>query len=113
MTRIRVYELAKEVGVSSKELIERIEDLKLDISSHMSTMEEDDAKLIKELIKDEDKNNGEVDKEAKKAKLVNEATNDEEFEEEEVEVIQIEDNIIVRDLAEELDISARDRKSVV
>lgn len=106
MTRIRVYELAKEVGVSSKELIERIEDLKLDISSHMSTIEEDDAKLIKELIKDEDKNNGEVDKEAKKAKLVNEATNDEEFEEEEVEVIQIEDNIIVRDLAEELDISA-------
>lgn len=106
MTRIRVYELAKEIGLSSKDLIESIADLDLDINSHMSTIEEEDAKLIKELLKDEiDKNK--KDKKPKKEIInKNNIAKNEEIEEEEVEIIEIEDNIIVRDLADKLGISA-------
>ena len=31
MTKIRIYELAKELNMSSKELIEQIEDLDIDV----------------------------------------------------------------------------------
>ena len=50
MTKIRVYELAKELNMSSKELMEKIEGLDMNIASHMSTIEKDDAALIKELF---------------------------------------------------------------
>ena len=108
MTKIRVYELAKEIGLSSKDLMESIEDLELDINSHMSTIEEEDAKLIRELLKDEDESKSGKVKNTRK-EIINEddITKNEETEEE-VKIIEIEDNIIVRDLADKLDISATD-----
>lgn len=48
MSKIRVYELAKKVGVSSKELISKLEEFDLDVVNHMSTLEDEDAKLIME-----------------------------------------------------------------
>lgn len=53
MTKKRVYELAKELGLSSKELIEKIAGLDLNIGSHMSTIEEDEVELLKELLSEE------------------------------------------------------------
>ncbi|NMR95718.1 hypothetical protein HKB01_00250, partial [Vibrio parahaemolyticus] len=53
MAKIRIYELAKELNMSSKELVEKISELNIGVHSHMSSIEEEDAKLIKEIILDE------------------------------------------------------------
>jgi len=50
MTKVRVYELAKELNISSKELIEKIEDLNIEVNSHMSSISSEEAELIKELL---------------------------------------------------------------
>ena len=55
MTKVRVYELAKELNISSKELMEKIEALDFKISSHMSSIEDEEAQLIKELLLEEEK----------------------------------------------------------
>lgn len=49
MSKIRIYELAKEVSLSSKELIAILsEEFGLDISSHMAVIEGEDLELIRE-----------------------------------------------------------------
>ncbi|MBC8588787.1 translation initiation factor IF-2 [Paratissierella segnis] len=50
MTKIRVYELAKELNISSKELMNKIESLGLEVSSHMSSIDKEDADLIVDLL---------------------------------------------------------------
>ncbi len=51
MSKIRVYELAKELGISSKELIKiLLEEFSIEVKNHMSVIEEEDAELIKELF---------------------------------------------------------------
>ncbi|MBQ6820482.1 MAG: translation initiation factor IF-2 [Clostridium sp.] len=53
MSKIRVYELAKELKISSKELIELLmNEFSVDVKNHMSVIEDEDAELIKELIGD-------------------------------------------------------------
>ncbi len=54
MAKIRIYELAKELNMSSKELVEKISELNINVHSHMSSIEEEDAKLIKELLLEEE-----------------------------------------------------------
>ena len=44
---MRVYELAKELGVSSKELVSLLQTMGIAASSHMSVISEDDAIKIK------------------------------------------------------------------
>ncbi len=50
MKKIRVYELAKELGVSSKELIEKIETLSISVTSHMSTLETSEVEKTRSLF---------------------------------------------------------------
>ncbi|MGL4875506.1 MAG: translation initiation factor IF-2 [Clostridium sp.] len=51
MSKIKVYELAKELGVSSVDLIELLKkEFNVVAKNHMSIIEEEDAELIKELI---------------------------------------------------------------
>ena len=51
MSKIRVYELAKELNVSSKELIELLmTEFNVEVKNHMSVIEDEDAALIKELL---------------------------------------------------------------
>lgn len=50
MAKIRVYELAKELGMSHKALLDKIMQLDIDVKSHMSSLEDDAVKLIKEQI---------------------------------------------------------------
>ena len=51
MSKIRVYELAKELEISSKELIALLKDeFGIEVKNHMSVVEEEDAALIKELL---------------------------------------------------------------
>ena len=63
MSKIRVYELAKELEITSKDLIKLLMDeFSIEVKNHMSVIEEEDAELIKELLLDE---NGEKKESAK------------------------------------------------
>ncbi len=56
MGKIKIYEIAKELDLTSKEVLEVAQKLNLNVKSHMSSVEEDDAKKIKSnLPKKEDK----------------------------------------------------------
>lgn len=48
---IRVHQLAKELGVESKELITRLQKLGIKVSGHMSSLEEDSVSKIKKSLK--------------------------------------------------------------
>lgn len=51
MAKIRVYELAKELEITSKELVRLLgEEFDIAVKNHMSVVEEEDAELIKELM---------------------------------------------------------------
>jgi len=53
LSKIRVYELAKELNVSSKNLINLLmEEFGVEVKNHMSVIEDEDATLIKELLGD-------------------------------------------------------------
>lgn len=47
---VRVHQLAKELGIASKELIEKLRELKIDVKGHMSSMDDDTATLVKEAL---------------------------------------------------------------
>ncbi|KDR95207.1 translation initiation factor IF-2 [Peptoclostridium litorale DSM 5388] len=55
MSRTRVYKVAQELGLSSKELIEKLEELDINVTNHMSTIEADEAELIMEILGGEGK----------------------------------------------------------
>ncbi|MBE6049457.1 MAG: translation initiation factor IF-2 [Clostridium sp.] len=53
MSKIRIYELAKELNIGSKELIELLMDeFNVEVKNHMSVIEDEDAELIRELLSD-------------------------------------------------------------
>lgn len=119
MSKIRVYELAKELGISSKDLIALLaEEFAVEVKNHMSVIEDEDAALIKELlagstavVSDEEKKTivdeyeeriaEEVNNQAKKKKKNKNKKNDEELNDGSIEeVIEIGDSITVKDLAD-------------
>jgi len=112
LTKVRVYELAKELRMTSKELMEKIKDLDLDINSHMSSLEKEEAEMIKELIEEEKKlkkSNGKTNK--KNKKLVNDKDNKDasidskQSEQSKANTVEIEDTIVVKDLANAIGVS--------
>ncbi|NLW22325.1 MAG: translation initiation factor IF-2 [Tissierellia bacterium] len=115
MTKIRVYELAKESKMTSKELIEKMKELGLNVSSHMSTIEGEEAEMIRELIKEEREGKSKLkesskvkDKKPKKMrkKERKEEKMDKDMKKEEKEnIIEMEDQIIVKELADKMGIS--------
>ena len=55
MSKIRVYQLAKKAGLSSKELIKKLNELSIEVSSHMSTLDNESANIVIELLTEEAK----------------------------------------------------------
>lgn len=54
MSKVRIYELAKELNVQSKELIELLaSEFGIEVKNHMSAIEDEEAELIKDLIEEE------------------------------------------------------------
>jgi len=51
MAGMRVYELARDLGISSKNLIEELRNQGIDVKSHMSTMDEETAGLVLDLYR--------------------------------------------------------------
>ncbi|MGG7175985.1 translation initiation factor IF-2 [Clostridium paraputrificum] len=72
MSKIRVYELAKELNIGSKELIELLmSEFSVEVKNHMSVIEDEDAALIKELLGDSSKSpNAEVSAEGEEKKSI-------------------------------------------
>lgn len=51
MAKVRIYELAKELDVSTKKLINiLLEEFDIKVKNHMSVIDEEDAELLKELL---------------------------------------------------------------
>jgi len=50
LKKVRIHEIAKKLGMSSKELVAEVQDLGLGIKSYMSTVDEDTAKVILEML---------------------------------------------------------------
>ena len=47
MAKIKVYELAKELGVPSKEVLEFLGGKNIEVKNHMSALEETDANVVR------------------------------------------------------------------
>ena len=46
LSKIKIHEVAKKIGVNSKEVLEKALELGLDVKNHMSSIEEEEAKKI-------------------------------------------------------------------
>ena len=51
--KVRIYQLAKELGIDSKELLGHLDNLGVTYKSHSSSLEEDVADTVRQLVKDE------------------------------------------------------------
>ena len=51
MGKIKVHEIAKKLGLTSKEVIERANQLKIDVKTHLSGVSEEEAKKIEDSFK--------------------------------------------------------------
>src|SRR5436853_2860255 len=51
--KMRVYEIAKEVGIPNKDLIAKIRALGLEVNNHMSSLDADDVARIKRSLEKE------------------------------------------------------------
>jgi translation initiation factor IF-2 len=54
MSNVRIYELARDIGIPSKNLIDELRKQGIDIKSHMSTLDEETAELVLDLYRDEE-----------------------------------------------------------
>jgi translation initiation factor IF-2 len=50
MSKVRVYELAKELGTTSKKLIEVMENMDISVNNHMSTLSDDEANRVMAIL---------------------------------------------------------------
>lgn len=46
MSKVRVYEVAKQLNISSKEIMDKLKEYGFEVHSHMSTLEDEEAQLI-------------------------------------------------------------------
>ncbi|MDR5658220.1 translation initiation factor IF-2 [Serpentinicella sp. ANB-PHB4] len=111
MSKIRVYQLAKTLGLSNKELIEKLSDLSIDVSNHMSTVDEESAELLQQYLKEiatksENKETGEetikdhiIQNEDINQEKINEKKNNNNVSEES-NILEINEKITVKDFAE-------------
>jgi translation initiation factor IF-2 len=50
MAKIRVYEFARDLNMTNRELLDKIRDLDIDVSSHMSSLDEDVVAMVKSAL---------------------------------------------------------------
>ncbi len=107
MGKIRVYSLADELNMKSKELVDILQELDVEVTSHMSTVEDDTADLVRGMYGDTDTSK-EQELEIEKEKLDEEVVEieedvEDEPEEEEDDKVSIIPPIKVKDFAEAVD----------
>jgi len=132
LSKVRVYEISKQLNISSKELIKKLKEFGVDVHSHMSTLEDDEAQLILDYYSSEvqESENNQVKEEtideeisrtakhenfekkmndsSKKTKVKDKMMKDEEVKQDtieqsdEIKVMQIPNKVSVQTLAEKL-----------
>ncbi|WP_069997492.1 translation initiation factor IF-2 [Cellulosilyticum sp. I15G10I2] len=108
MSKIRVYEVAKQLDISSKEIMDKLKEYGFEVHSHMSTLENDEAELIVKYYKElAEKNSSKETGDSIDAKNDNipEVTEIIEIDEEteDIKVVHLPPAISIKDLAEKLD----------
>ncbi|QIB26149.1 translation initiation factor IF-2 [Caloranaerobacter azorensis] len=101
MTKIRVYQLAKKLGMSSKELMTKLHELDVNIESHMNTLEDEVVDLLTELINEEKDSKGKNNSNSKKSNVKDKR---EEMQTEK-NIIHIGEKITVKDLADKIKVN--------
>jgi translation initiation factor IF-2 len=95
MSKLRIHEVAKKLGKNNKEVIATLNELGIEVKNHMSTLNEEGVNMIMEYYSDD------------KEEVVEEV--DTELEESaEENVIEIPENVSVRNFAEKLDVQVSD-----
>ena len=51
--KVRIYQLAKELGIDNRELLEHLDNLGVEYKSHSSSLDEDVAETVRQLVADE------------------------------------------------------------
>ncbi|NLW39381.1 MAG: translation initiation factor IF-2 [Tissierellia bacterium] len=113
LVKIRIYELAKELGMTSKDLLHKLKDLDIEVSSHMSSLEDEEAEMIKELLNEEQeaktaekKVNKKASKKSNRAKSKKNDNVVKDYKgDKEEKVIEVDETIIVKDLADLMGLS--------
>ncbi|MFA0888795.1 MAG: translation initiation factor IF-2 [Synergistales bacterium] len=93
LSKIRVYELAKMLEVSNKELMEILQALAVDVKTHMSSIDTDIAQILEETVRERRKKDVEA---GKPAPVVEEAF--------QPETVEIPAGITIREVAERLNL---------
>ena len=50
MAKIRVYEFARDLNMTNRELLDKIRDLDIEVNSHMSSLDEDVVARVKSVL---------------------------------------------------------------
>jgi len=105
LNKLRVYELAKQLGVSSKKLISILEDLGITVKNHMSAIEDDTARLIMDIINEESGKGKSKDNKTEKVGDAQKPQNrNEEIKAPKKKTITIPDKISVKELGKAINI---------
>ena len=75
MSKIRIHEYAKEIGLSSKEVIDFLESKNIEVKSHMSSIEDDVLKVLDQKYKNQASKNKETNKGQNKGQNKNQNKN--------------------------------------
>ncbi|HHW55909.1 MAG TPA: translation initiation factor IF-2 [Firmicutes bacterium] len=117
LTRKRIYELAKELKISSKDLMELMQEMGFSVKNHMSTISEEEARQVIELLTGPEDDGGEFDwadeddtpaaavkkkKDKIKAKKKGAETTPAKTEEPKSRAVELPESLTVRELAEKL-----------
>ena len=73
MSKMRIYELAKQLGVANKELMEKMKSIGMEATSHMSMITDSDADQIRKLYQPAEQKAAEQPKEKEERKAAEEA----------------------------------------
>ncbi|MCT4598750.1 MAG: translation initiation factor IF-2 [Vallitalea sp.] len=92
MSKVRVYEIAKQIGISNKELLSTLKEFDIEVKNHMSSLTDEEVGIITEYFTPQENNETE-----------NAQEETEEISMEDAEIIMIPENITVKNLAEKLD----------
>ncbi|MDA3732630.1 translation initiation factor IF-2 [Niameybacter massiliensis] len=57
MSKVRVYEIAKQLDISTKEILDKLKEYGFEVHSHMSSLQEDEVNLIMEYYAQEEPTN--------------------------------------------------------
>ncbi len=65
MGKVKIHEIAKKIGLASKEVLDVANKLKIEVKSHMSGVSEEEAEQIEKKLKQKEENKKEEKKKDK------------------------------------------------